>query len=236
MEFQNFPAEILLHIVGFLSVKDMNIFGETCSFHYAIVRENDETLRRRCNITDKDIGDLRVHHVTPSGNGSVMVFFEGNVTVTSLRNGARNGFEMEVLADDGVHCGTYKNGKRIGIWKNDSAGFREDWNGPSCRMKYNENGLIYSHSKIEEGETIIAYTDNKNVEIHYMDGSLEDEFYCESTGGNYCRSFIKYIHNTREGTYKKSSGHLFYCCEEHQGDMPDDLLYAEKADGFLMED
>lgn len=236
MEFQEFPAEILLHIVRFLSVKDMNNFGETCSLHYAVVRENDETLRGRCNLTDKDTGELCVYNMTPSGNGSVMVFFEGNVTVTSLRNGVRNGFEMSVFEGGGVNSGTHKNGKRIGIWKNDSAGFRDDWNGSSCRMKYDENGLIYSHSKIEEGETIIAYTDNKNVEFHYMDGSLEDEFYCESTGGNYCRSFIKYIHNTREGTYKKSSGHLFYCCKEHQGDMPDDLLYAEETGGFIERD
>lgn len=234
MEFQDFPVEILLHIVGFLSVKDMNIFGQTCSLHYAIVRENDETLRRRCNLT-KDTGEMCVHNVTPSGNGSIMLFSGGNVIVTSLKDGKRNGFEMEVLADDTVHCGTYKDGKRIGIWKNDSTGFRKDWNGISCRTKYDEDGLLYTQTKLNnDEEVIIVPTKDKDIEIHYQGLPLVEEFYCKNTRCTYCYWFGKYECNTKEGTYERvGNSRFFYCCKEHQGDMPDDILYFEEADGFL---
>ncbi|AQQ73872.1 F-box containing protein [Kurlavirus BKC-1] len=235
MEFQDFPVEILLHVVGFLRIKDMNNFGQTCSLHYSIVRENDETLRRRRNLI-KDTGEMCVHNVTPSGNGSIMLFSDGNVIVTSLKDGKRNGFEMEVLVDDTIRCGTYKDGKRIGIWKNDSARFREDWNGSSCRMKYGEDGLLYTQTKLDNEEVIIVPTENANIEIHYKELPLKEEFYCKNAKGTYCYWFGKYEyeHNTKEGTYKRvGDTGFFYCCKEHQGDMPDDILYFEEADGFL---
>lgn len=177
------------------------------------------------------------NNVTPSGNGSIMLFSGGNVIVTSLKDGKRNGFEMEVLADDTIHCGTYKDGKRIGIWKNDSTGFRKDGNGPSCRMKYNEDGLLYSQIKIDDDkEVIIVPINDKDIEIHYQGLPFKEEFHCKNTKGTYCHWFGKYKHRIKEGTYKRiGNAGFFYCCKEHQSDTPDDLLYTEEADGFLME-
>ncbi|BAU80340.1 putative F-box containing protein [Tokyovirus A1] len=35
--------------------------------------------------------------------------------------------------------------------------------------------------------------------------------------------------------FHKVENRFYHCCKEHQGDMPDDLLYFENPDGFLVE-
>nr|WRK65326.1 F-box containing protein [Marseillevirus futianmevirus] len=231
MEFQEFPPEILVHIASFLSIKDVNVFAQTCFFHYAIVRENDETLRRRYT---KATEELRIYNVTPSGNGSVMSFSGRNVVITTLGNGERNGFEMKVLENGDVHYGTCKNGKRAGIWKDDGSVFRDGWSGLPCWIKYDENGLLCAQTELNSSKLIATPTGDKNIVVLYKELPLRGGFRCENTGNSYFYSFVKLVEDTRKGTRKRDGNvGFFYCCKEHQGDMPDDLLCREEADEFL---
>lgn len=240
MEFQDFPPEILLHIVSFLpSTKDINSFGQTCFLHNSLVVENDMRLVRKeygFLPRNKGIEKIGVFHISPRGvlHGFSCTSFDGNITTVNYKNGVRDGFEMTVFEDGYVESGNYKDGKRKGIWRCDSEGFREDWNGSSYRVYHYEDGSSYSHSKGGDGDAIVVPTDDANFELQYRETMMREDFHCHNTELQYCAGFIKHIHDKKKGTLRSEGGHLFHCCKEHQGDMPNDLLYSESPNGLLI--
>lgn len=239
MEFQEFPPEILLHIVSFVtSVKDINSFSQTCSLHNAIVRENDEKLVRKTYGTFPKHLRFGSHtigffHITPFGvmHGSYCAFYNGDVTTGTRYKEERFGFEMTVCENDHIKSGFYREGERFGLWRHDSREFRECCSGFSQRDYYDKNGHVFSHSKNDEHiELITVRTENSNISIYYKEISLREDFFCENTKQLFCAAFRKTVYNKELDITTTMGLPLFHCCEEHREDMPVDILYTDEPE------
>nr|WRK65327.1 F-box containing protein [Marseillevirus futianmevirus] len=237
MEFQDFSLEVVSHIVSFLcSVKHINSFAQTCSVYHQLVREQD--MRFVCREYGKVPGPTEkrgTFHVSPTGvlHGPCCTSHEGGVVASTYSHGVLSGFQMTFYGNGYVESGMYKDGERVGLWKNDSAGFREDWNGDSRRVFYNEDGSSHSHSKGDGGDVIFSYDKNDKILSMYREEMMDEEFYCENSNITFCAGYVEYL--PEEYGFSKTKKRFFHCCKEHQGDMPDDLLYFEEPDGFLRE-
>ncbi|AQM73424.1 hypothetical protein B1750_gp443 [Noumeavirus] len=176
-------------------------------------------------------------HVSPTGklHGPYLAFFGGSVKVSTFSHGVLSGFQMSVFENGYVESGTYRNGKRVGLWRNDSEGFRNDWNGSARRVMHNQDGSSYSHSKEDNSDTIFLYDKDNRILAMYKEHMMGEDFHCENSGKTFCAGYIPFVPFT-EGTYSAVGTHLFHCCKEHQGDMPNDLLYFEQPDCLLLEE
>nr|WNL49543.1 F-box containing protein [Marseillevirus sp.] len=236
MEFQDFPLEVVSHIVSFLpSVKHINAFAQTCHIYHEFVREQDmRFVCREYGNLPGSTGKRGMFHCSPTGvlHGSCCIFFEGGATVSTYSRGVLSGFQMTVFEDGDIDCGMYKNGKRVGLWKNDSKRFRENWSGGSRRVYYNEDGSSYSHTKNGITEKIFCYDKNNAFLAMYKEEMLDQDFHCEKTNQVVPSRYV--LHLPTEDGFHKTGRHFFHCCKKHQGDMPNDLLYFEKPDGFLV--
>lgn len=241
--FQRLPLEVVSHIVSFLpSVKDINTFGQTCSSYHQLIREQDMRFVRKEYGTlprpSKGITTKGKFHISPMGvlHGPCCTFFRGSATVSTYSHGVLSGFQMSVFENGNVESGTYRNGERVGLWKNDSEGFRKAWKGSSRRVMYNEDGSSYSHSNGGgTSDKIFSYDKDAKILAMYKAEMTDQDFRCEKTGEMFCAGYISCLPLT-EGAFSGTREHFFHCCKEHQGDMPNDLLYFERPDGFLTEE
>ncbi|AMQ10545.1 F-box containing protein [Brazilian marseillevirus] len=237
MEFQEFPLEIVSHIISFLPlIKHINSFAQTCSVYYGLVRSSDILLVRkeyRLRKTNKN-GQKKAtgyFHITPAKvrHGTAFLSFNRNATIRTYDRGARIGFEMTVLDNGDLETGSYKNGKRFGLWKKDSQEFREDWNGPSHRVLYDETGMLHSHSKDRKHIELITKVQGSNI-IYYREKNLAEEFHFENTDRNYSVGFEKMVYNKKFGKMNATGAVFFHCCDEQQGRYASDLLYFEEPE------
>lgn len=229
MEFQDFPLEVVSHIVSFLpSVKHINAFGQTCRIYYKLIREQDMHFVRKEYGTIPFSIESGCFHISPTGvlHGFCLSFSPtGKAKASTYYHDVLSGFHMTVSKNGFVESGTYKNGERVGLWKNDSEDFRKEWGGYSCRTKYNEDGGHVSHTQEHGSETIYNYGKGGKILAIYEEEALNEGFYCENTDQTFYTGFS--LHLMTVMGFQKSESRFYHCCKEHQGDMPDDLLYFE---------
>ncbi|AHC54992.1 F-box containing protein [Tunisvirus fontaine2] len=234
MEFQDFSNEVVLHIVSFLEKpKDINSFGQTCSLHLSLVRRDDMRLARKVYGVVPTSGGVRGwFSVTPTGvlHGSCCAFHNESVTAVEFVNGEKVGFEMTAFNNGDIRTGSYRQGQRFGLWRMDSAGFREDWDGKALREFYDERGCVYAHSKDENlRELIVQETLDPDIIIYYEEKMMvNDEMYCDKTNFVFTSGLVKHIYNKKTGETTSTGAMHWHCCEYHQREMPEDLLYFEE--------
>ncbi|AQM73090.1 hypothetical protein B1750_gp109 [Noumeavirus] len=136
------PTETLLYILGFLDVKSITLFGETCSFYSGLVCDgkNRNFLPVTTSKEKKEKQQKTVFFRT--------TFPDGRVELTEKIWLLLDGEKTLVR----VTSGPVANNKRDGIWETMS---QRNGSGlqPAMRKLYKEGRLVVSHSiGQEEGE------------------------------------------------------------------------------------
>nr|WNL49534.1 F-box containing protein [Marseillevirus sp.] len=228
MEFQDFPLEVVSHIVSFLpSVKHINAFGQTCSAYHKLIRGQDMRFVRKEYGTIPLSIESGCFHISPTGvlHGFCLSFSLGNATASTYSHGVLSGFYMEVSENGFVESGTYKNGEPVGLWKNDSECFQKKRKGFSHRTKYDEDGGHVAHTQERGSETIYCYGKGRKILAIYNKKKLSEGFYCGKADRTFYTGFSLHLMTVKG--FQKAKTRFYHCCKEHQGDMPDDLLRFE---------
>lgn len=219
------PTETLLYILGFLDVKSISLFGETCSFHSELVRDgrNRKFLPVTVVKEKKEKQQKSVFFQT--------TFPDGRVELTEKIWLLLNGEKTLVR----VTSGSIANNKKDGIWETMSQSNGSELQ-PVMRKLYKEGRLVVSHSiGQEKGErdTVCAYFphNKKMVDarsfvtekkyIRKRDGQLVScVFHCHNRD-----SFFVYYLREDIKNDGCAYGEIFaHCCAEHQKDMPGPLF------------